>query len=87
MKISEFINELSNLSGRAKQRMRKWLRSQNGDFCPITQVTKVKLNKTFDIYEYRLAGDALGLPVEISAAIVNAADGDDELTRTEKKIQ
>lgn len=87
MKIRGFLNRLRSLSGRAKQRLRKWLRVNEGENCPITEVAQTKYKKYTPGY-YRLAAKDIELDSKVADDIVAASDcynDTDGLTRTQKR--
>lgn len=92
MKISGFIKEFSNLSGKAKQRMRRWLKKTKGPYCPITQVVKAKLNQKYEVGEFEDAAIKLNISDRMANDIVAAADANDmdsidQLSRTQRKYR
>ena len=88
MKIRGFLNRLRKLSGRAKQRMRGWLRNCNGDYCPITLIVKLETNKEFSPANFFDAAREINLDYKVANNIVAAADCEnntEDLNRTQKR--
>ncbi len=76
MTIARFLEVLSDLSPRAKNKVKKWLMC-NGDVetCPITSACKKLTNANFKYDNYEEAAKKIGITRTTAKKIADAADG------------
>lgn len=76
MSITEFLEALSNLSPRAKKKVKTWLTGQTNYTCPLTSVCKRITNANIQVDNYERAAKKIGISKRTAVKIAEAADGE-----------